>query len=126
MQFIPYDDPVRLFRVYDSDECDAEGYPFVWTEISDLVRRAANFDCSMCGKAYLLPEFKSVLTVHHRNKDKADCRRHNLESICWECHLGAEHSPSSGLHEMSCPRCEGWFKSWAYLHRHLVGKHKST
>ncbi len=124
MESIPYDDPAILLRIYREDECDAEGYPFVWNKISEQVRRDANDECSMCGKAYLLPEFKSSLTVHHRDRDKANCQRHNLESICWECHLGFEHSPSDGLREMKCRHCKGWFKSWAYLHRHIAGKHK--
>ncbi len=126
MDDIPYDHPANLLHVYRDDECDEEGYPFVWEKISEQVRSEANYECSECGKAYLLPEFKCPLTVHHRNRDKADCQRHNLESICKTCHLGAEHSPSSGLREMPCPQCEGWFKSWAYLHRHTVGKHKSA
>jgi len=126
MQPIPYEDPANLFRVYPADQCDQEGYPNVWKNISKQVRSEANAECSMCGKAYLLPEFKCALTVHHINRDKADCRRHNLESICWTCHVGAEHSPSYGLRERYCRYCKGWFKSWVYLHQHLVGKHQEA
>lgn len=120
----PYDDPANLFRVYSNDECDKKGYPFVWNKISEHVRRDANYECSMCGKAYLLPEFKSVLTVHHFNGEKADCRRRNLESMCWTCHL-QDHSPPNGLKERYCRQCKAWFKSWAYLYRHIQGKHRN-
>jgi len=117
---VPYDSPTSLFRVYQPNECDKDGYPFIWDEISKQRRLENNNDCIECAKAYL--ETKDKLTVHHFNEVKEDCRRDNLEVMCWPCHL-MWHSPSHGLRELKCPHCGLWCKSWFYLERHIRGKH---
>lgn len=66
-----------------------------------------------------------ILTVHHLNGDKADCRWWNLATLCQRCHLTIqgrvqlervwpwEHS------EWFKPYAAGWY-AWAYLGEDLA------
>lgn len=95
-----------LFRVYTVEECAAgsKGYPAAWhSTIKHAVRELAGHRCVRCLHPY---EEKTgrwspcdercthqgdgewrILTVHHLNGDKADCRWGNLASLCQRCHL---------------------------------------
>lgn len=120
----PYDDPINLFREYSKEECDEDGYPFVWPAISERMRRDAGYRCSDCGFQYLATGDR--LTVHHICGNKADCRRLSLSVMCWPCHL-QDHSPAprpnfSGL---KCPRCGHRACDWSSLKRHIQGIHKA-
>ena len=121
-----YDDPTdSLFRVYGDWECDTDGYPFIWRRISDIRRAERLYRCEDCGFAYLEKEADadaSILTVHHFNQRKADCRRKNLYVYCWLCHR-ADHEPDFKMRSRQCKHCKGWFLGWARLHRHIRGIH---
>lgn len=66
-----------------------------------------------------------ILTVHHLNGDKADCRWWNLAALCQRCHLSVqgrvqmervwpwEHS------EWFRPYAAGWY-AWSYLGEDLT------
>jgi hypothetical protein len=122
MVLIPYDDACRLLRVYQDWECDEEGYPFIWPQISLLMRRDAQNRCSDCGIAY--HEAGDRLTVHHLNTVKADCQWMNLFVACWLCHT-ADHQPSFSNRDIYCRRCKGWFNGWKRFQRHTQGMHPS-
>jgi hypothetical protein len=121
MQVIPYDNPASLFRIYREEECDEDGYPFIWPKISERCRREADYKCLDCDTVYRAEG--DQLTVHHLNRDKADCRRRHLDAYCWLCH-NAEHYPINGMKDFYCRRCKGWFLGWARFRRHLEGMHK--
>ncbi len=127
MHILPYDDPHALFRVYQDWECDEEGYPFIWPEISDYRRCRANYRCRDCGTAYLSEKIgrkRVALTVHHFNAVKSDCQWCNLVVLCWLCHQ-VDHSPTyPELRHYYCRRCkQGGFLGWAHYRRHLRGFH---
>lgn len=91
-------------------------YPPDWKAIAQRVKDAAGWCCVRCG----MPHQKGhVLTVHHLDCDKANCRWWNLAALCQQCHLTIqgkvilarpwllEHSP--------------WFRPYAagfYAHQH--------
>ena len=126
MLLVPYDAPASMFREYSSEECDKnEGYPFLWQQISDYTRRAANHRCSDCAYYYLVTG--DALTVHHVSKNKADCRRQNLCVMCWPCHL-QDHSqaPRRNWAGRKCRHrgCDHVAFNYGLLQRHILGVHE--
>ena|SRR5580698_1936082 len=121
-RMIPYDSPANLFRVYRLEECDDDGYPFVWDTISLQRRHETGDHCSECGTAYRTDG--DSLTVHHANANKADCRRENLVPKCW-LHHKQYHVPAHGRNGLRCPHCKELFLGWPYLRRHIDGRHAS-
>jgi len=123
MPLLPYDDPATLFRVYASWECeeDGNGYPFIWDTISECRRAEKSHWCDDCGLAYL--EDGDVLTVHHQNRNKADCRRQNLVVNCW-LHHSVDHELGLNMQDFRCRQCDAWYLGWARLRRHIRGIHR--
>ena len=126
---VPYDSPASLFRVYRDSECDKDGYPFIWDVISELRRAERNRECEDCGLDYLTERIRRkgklvrvALTVHHRNMRKEDCRRENLEVLCWSCHKTI-HSDHRSFRSYFCRHCKGYFLGLAHLMRHIRGRH---
>lgn len=108
------------FRAEVAEECDKDGYPYVWPKVSEWVREYRGYRCDDCGVAY--KSEGAALTVHHSNYNKADCRRDSLDVLCWPCH-SLFHLPTSGMKSLRCPRCKGWYLGWAHLRRHARGVH---
>jgi len=65
-------------------------YPSNWHEVSLLLRKALGWRCERCGRG---PAPGHVLTVHHSNGNKSDCRIDNLEILCQKCHLEKQADP---------------------------------
>ena len=49
------------------------------------MKQWADRKCEHCGQPHFYPGY--VLTVHHLNMDKMDCRFENLVVLCQACHL---------------------------------------
>jgi hypothetical protein len=122
MPTVSYDDPANLFRRYEPWECDEDGgYPFIWTKISEVRCAERLYRCDDCGFAYL--EDGDILTVHHCNFNKADCRRENLDVYCWLCH-SVDHNPDINVKDIRCKYCKVYFLGWSRLRRHIKGIHR--
>ena len=61
-------------------------YPADWPEIARRVKDAADWHCIRCGHRHEV-DTGYVLTVHHIDMDKANCRWWNLAALCQRCHL---------------------------------------
>ena len=61
-------------------------YPPNWKEIAGRVKAEAGWRCIRCNHANDLPT-GHVLTVHHMDGDKSNCRWWNLLALCQRCHL---------------------------------------
>lgn len=61
-------------------------YPKNWLEIAMKIKKRAGFRCEQCGHPHNIKDCY-ILTVHHINGDKADCRDENLIALCQRCHL---------------------------------------
>jgi hypothetical protein len=116
-------------------------YPPEWPELKDRVREEAGHRCVRCGHPYRKGEHGSgewsacdyecrhdgpflladdegtlfakwrILTVHHLDGDKANCRWWNLAPLCQRCHLqiqGRVHMAQTYPFEHS-----DWFKPYA-------------
>ena len=64
-------------------------YPDDWPEIAKRVKEAAGWRCIRCGHPNDR-ETWHVLTVHHINGDKSDCRWFNCAALCQRCHLSIQ------------------------------------
>lgn len=86
-------------------------YPANWPDIARAVKDAAGWRCLCCGHPHETPTRRvrcddgcnvkrhggqlndgrqRVLTVHHANGNKADCRPQNLLALCQVCHLSVQ------------------------------------
>lgn len=68
-----------------SYEIDAHGYTRDWNEVSRRFREERNYTCEKCGVQVSRFETE-YMHVHHRNGDKANNRRSNLQCLCIKCH----------------------------------------
>lgn len=107
-------------RQYRTEECrPLDGYPFLWNEIALQVKINAGWRCVRCGHDHHR-ESGHVLTVHHLDGDKANCRWWNLAALCQRCHLhiqGTVRMDQGFMFEHS-----EWFKPYAagyYAHTKL-------
>jgi hypothetical protein len=61
-------------------------YPPEWPEIAKAVKDAAGWRCVRCDAPNSREDWR-ILTVHHLDGDKANCRWWNLAALCQRCHL---------------------------------------
>ncbi len=61
-------------------------YPDNWNEIASTSKVKFNYCCERCGHK---DDYESgyVLTVHHLDSDKSNCKEWNLAVLCQRCHL---------------------------------------
>lgn len=74
----------KIFRIYAG--ITKNGYPDNWFEIATQVKEEAGWKCERCHHKNDSVS-GHVLTVHHLNGNKMDCRRENLSALCQRCHL---------------------------------------
>ena len=77
--------PAEEEHTQQSYEIDARGYTRDWNEISRRFREEHNYTCEKCGVQVSRFETEYI-HVHHRNGDKANNRRSNLQCLCIKCH----------------------------------------
>jgi glycosidase len=61
-------------------------YPQDWKDIAQRVKDEAGWCCVRCGAPHSVDGWR-ILTVHHLDGDKANCRWWNLAALCQRCHL---------------------------------------
>ena len=79
-------------------------YPKNWTEIATKIKKRAGFRCEQCGHPHNIRDCY-ILTVHHINGDKADCRDENLIALCQRCHLREEGKLIRGVSHLALKQC---------------------
>lgn len=67
-----------------SVEPSAYNYPKDWAQISEAYRAAAGWKCEEC--QIDLSDNRQLLHTHHRNGNRGDCARANLQALCVDCH----------------------------------------
>ncbi len=68
---------------------DRGEYPPDWPDIAQSVKEEAGWRCIRCGHSNE-SESGHVLTVHHLDADKSNCRWWNLAALCQRCHLSIQ------------------------------------
>lgn len=61
-------------------------YPEDWPAVAKGVKDAAGWRCVRCDAPHAREGWR-ILTVHHLDGDKSNCRWHNLLALCQRCHL---------------------------------------
>jgi hypothetical protein len=83
-----------------------QAYPPEWVTgiIPKLIKDIAGWQCEHCNHPHDTPS-GHVLTVHHINMLKHDCRWQNLVALCQRCHLHlqASYNPSQPRLIGDCP-----------------------
>ena len=64
-------------------------YPADWASTAKAVKDAAGWRCVRCDAAHAREGWR-ILTVHHLNGAKDDCRWWNLLALCQRCHLSIQ------------------------------------
>ena len=64
-------------------------YPPDWPAIATAVKDAAGWQCVRCDHPHDV-EAGRMLTVHHLDMDKCNCRWWNLTALCQACHLSVQ------------------------------------
>ena len=99
-------------------------YPPNWKEIAQRVKADAGWLCIRCGHSND-PKSGHVLTVHHLDNDKANCRWWNLAALCQRCHLKVQGSVNMSQQwpfehsEWFKPYAAGWY-AFKYLNEDLT------
>ncbi len=65
-------------------------YPADWKEIAQAVKEEAGWCCVRCMHPHDIPA-GFMLTVHHLDLNKSNCRWWNLVALCQKCHLQIQH-----------------------------------
>ena len=65
-------------------------YPVNWSWIAAQLKEKHNWCCERCGKKHE-PSAGFTLTVHHLDRDKANCEDWNLAVLCQRCHLSIQN-----------------------------------
>lgn len=99
-------------------------YPPDWPEIAIRTKEAAGFRCIRCTH----PNEREgwyILTVHHWDGDKANCKWWNLMALCQRCHLSVQarvnpDQPYVFEHADWCKPYAAGFYAWKYLKEHLT------
>lgn len=69
---------------------DRKGYILNWQQVSYCYRDTKNFTCERCGFKATSDTERKYLHTHHRNHDKKNNNRSNLECLCVECHSNVD------------------------------------
>lgn len=98
-------------------------YPPDWGTIAQATKTAAGWHCIRCARPHDRKNW-TILTVHHWDGDKANCRWWNCLALCQRCHLHIQGKVSAErpwVFEHS-----DWFKPYVagfyafkYLGQHL-------
>jgi hypothetical protein len=95
-------------------------YPPDWPEIAKAVKDAASWRCVRCDHPHDI-DAGYMLTVHHLDLDKSNCRWWNTIALCQRCHLRIQGKVDlsrpwvMAVHSAWFePYVAGWY-AWRYL-----------
>ncbi len=77
------------------NDIDRGEYPDNWEGIASLIKDLAHRTCEGCNHPHDVATHH-VLTVHHLDRDKANCDYANLVALCQRCHLSVQASYMPG------------------------------
>jgi 5-methylcytosine-specific restriction endonuclease McrA len=85
-------------------------YPQDWKAIAQAVKDEAGWCCVRCAAPHSVEGWR-ILTVHHLDGDKANCRWWNLAALCQRCHLTIQGKVK--MHQTYAFQHSPWFRPYA-------------
>jgi 5-methylcytosine-specific restriction endonuclease McrA len=92
-----FSDTLDFFSLLDQQEdinhvveVDIFGYTLDWQQISRQFRKEKKYTCESCGITVDRPSDRRFIHVHHKNGNKLNNRRNNLECVCVLCHANKD------------------------------------
>lgn len=82
--FAKYSNTVRSKPTHNEHSMPINIYPENWSDISNEVRRQANWECQEC--SIQLDGHRELLHTHHIDGNKANNSPSNLQALCISCH----------------------------------------
>jgi hypothetical protein len=82
--FENYEPIFRCLPLFDANDFPEGNYTSDWARISEEIRRNAQWKCLNCGVH--LSEHRHLLHVHHKDGNRGNNRKSNLEPLCCLCH----------------------------------------
>ncbi len=82
--FETYSSCFKYFPARSGTNPGSSNYTTDWKEVSERVRRQANWCCDDCGVN--LSDRKDLLHVHHKDGNKSNNSSNNLRPLCAACH----------------------------------------
>jgi len=93
-KIIEITDTENFFETLDTaagtDTTDIEGYPLNWNEISRKYRKSKDYTCEKCGVKSKRRIDDRYWHVHHKDGNKTNNQKSNLECLCVLCHSNAD------------------------------------
>ncbi len=83
-------------------------YPKDWKQIAERIKGRARWCCVRCWHRHD-PESGHTLTVHHLDRDKANCVWWNLPALCQACHLSVQSRVQMGQAWLFPALHSSWF-----------------
>lgn len=71
-------------------DVNSNGYLWNWDEISSAYRATKNYTCEKCGIKMSNTNDYHFMETHHKNFNKTDNKRNNLECLCVLCHSNVD------------------------------------
>lgn len=102
----------------------ANTYPPDWAHIAKAVKDAAGWKCIRCAASHSRIDWR-ILTVHHMDGDKSNCKWWNLLALDQVCHLTIQGRVNPDIpyflehSEWIKPYVAGFY-AWKYLEEHLT------
>lgn len=81
-------DLLSVIPTHTVETAPLNDYPEDWGMISETLKSKRGYKCEKCGHE-LKGALRKYLHVHHKNGNKADSGRENLEVLCIRCHAEA-------------------------------------
>lgn len=118
-----YSNTQGFFNLLDSQEqeevnqefeVDIFGYTREWQQISRQFRKEKEYTCENCNITIDVPVDRRFIHVHHRNGNKLNNRRNNLECLCVLCHA---HKDSTHMFNFDSRRMQADIKAFIEKYR---------
>lgn len=108
-----YSDTEGFYNLLDSLEqhipaqeiqLDILGYTYNWKQISSQYKKERNYTCEKCGIRMVHSPDKRYMHTHHRNGDKTNNARSNLQALCVLCHSHNDAAHLQNFHKKRMQR----------------------
>ncbi|MCC5944083.1 MAG: hypothetical protein JJT94_04060 [Bernardetiaceae bacterium] len=78
-------------RIVRPVDISSDGYLWNWAQISEAYRKGKKYTCERCHITITKQEDRYFMETHHKDYNKQNNKRDNLECLCVLCHANVDH-----------------------------------